>query len=115
MLSEMTPQQMNEIAAYDRISPIGIEKVCRTIARGFATLFNMFAKEGAEPFDPAQLMPWVERSQQRKPGSARVPKRDDEANPGATRRPTGTAAAFFMAAASAGEFGNLANFDVAEE
>jgi hypothetical protein len=70
MLDEMTPEQMDEWAAMDRIIPIGTEKLCWVMATGFAALMNRIAaatgsKDTPEVM-PKKFIPWLNRKKKKK-------------------------------------------------
>lgn len=69
MVSEMTPEDMDGWIAYDRVVPIGIEKVCWTLAIGFSTLVNAiylairqwFGNKDLKDAKPRDFIPWLKK------------------------------------------------------
>lgn len=71
MVSEMTPEQMDEWDAMDRIIPIGTEKICWVQAMGFAALMDRIAEamgeKNAKPIKPKAFIPWLKKKKKKKP------------------------------------------------
>lgn len=70
MLSEMTPEQMDEWDAMDRVIPIGTEKICWVLATGFAAIMDRIAEamgdKNAKPVKPKSFIPWLKKSPKKK-------------------------------------------------
>jgi hypothetical protein len=62
MLSEMTPEQMDDWDAMNQVVPIGTEKVCRVLSIGFAAILDRIAwamgNTDAKPTKPDKFIPW---------------------------------------------------------
>lgn len=73
MLLEMTPEEMDGWAAMDRVLPIGDEKVCWVLARGFALLVNRLNRlcfawgvKDLKEAKPKDFIPWIAKKKKKK-------------------------------------------------
>lgn len=73
-ISQLSPEKFAELWAFDQVEPIGNEKICTTIANGFAQLFTMLGSmhrdddsEPPEPYDADLLTPWRMNSSKKPP------------------------------------------------
>lgn len=65
MLLEIPPEVMDGWDAMDRVVPIGDEKICWTLAMGFAALMDRIAEatgdKNAKPIKPKAFIPWLKK------------------------------------------------------
>ena len=66
MLSEMTPEQFDELVAYDRVEPIGDEKICWVLASVGAAIVNRlnllaasWGNKDLREAKPRHFIPWA--------------------------------------------------------